>query len=153
MVSYNPFGSNSVSQSIVSNLIQQTPSAFSMGERGLLESGDGRGGVRFDVSVGLGKGATKVSLGGNEVGGVLAALRGFDPNADVSSLTPGEIVARTIKIEGDDVTFKITLAKNARTVNVPVKEWPSFLEYMGNVSEWTSAAVDHFRSLVESESK
>lgn len=153
MASYNPFGSNSVSTSIVSNLIAQTPSAFSMGDAAALAAGDGKAGVRFDVSVGIGKGATKVSLGGNDVSGVLSALRGFDPNADLSSLTPGEVVARTIKVEGEEISFRVTLAKNARTVNVPVKEWASFLEYMGNVAEWTEGAVDHFRSIVQSEAK
>jgi hypothetical protein len=132
MASYNPFGSNSVSTSIVSNLIAQTPSAFSMGDAAALAAGDGKGGVRFDVSVGIGKGATK---------------------ADLSSLTPGEVVARTIKVEGDEISFRVTLAKNARTVNVPVKEWASFLEYMGNVQEWTEGAVDHFRSIIASEAK
>lgn len=149
MTTYNPFGVNTVS-SIVDGLMKQTSQAFSMDDRASLDAGNGRKGVRFQVSVGDGRGATRVNLTGDQIGGVVEALSAFRLDAgEPDNLPPGEVVKRTIKVDKGEVTFRLTLAKNAREVSIPVNEWASFLDYMSRVDQWTEGAVAHFRSVVE----
>ncbi len=147
-MSYNPFGVNAPSTSIVQSLIGQTSSAFSMTDADALSSGNGRRGVTFAVSVGDGRGSTRMNLTGDVIPGVLATLRSFDIDRNPEDATPAEVIARTIIRSDDTVQFRVSAKPNARTVTIPVKEWGAFLEYMGNVDQWTEGAVAHYRQTV-----
>jgi hypothetical protein len=147
-MSYNPFGVNAPSTSIVQSLIGQTASAFSMTDADALNAGNGRKGVQFAVSVGDGRGSTRMNLTGDQIPGVVATLRSFDIDRNAEEASPAEVIARTIVREGDVVQFRVSAKPNARTVSIPMKEWGAFLEYMGNVDQWTEGAVAHYRQTV-----
>jgi hypothetical protein len=121
-----------------------------MTDAGLLADGNGRKGVTFAVSVGDGRGSTRMNLTGDQISPVVAMLRSFDLDRNAEEASPAEVIARTIVREGDVVQFRVSAKPNARTVSIPVKEWGAFLEYMGNVDQWTEGAVNHYRSVVAS---
>jgi len=105
--------------------------------------------IRYSVSVGQGRGSSKVDLNGGDVPGVVAALYNFDPEEDLSHLSPVECIGRTIvRAKDGSTTFKLSLAKNARSVKVPAGEWNNFLEYMDTVQESIPLAVAHYQGLV-----
>ena len=145
-MSYNPFGNNN-NGSIVSSLVGQTGHAFSTVEGADVHAGDGLSAIRFAVSVGDGRGATRVDLTGDHVDGVLDALSSFRLDQRQEDMSPGEVIARTIRVEGDTVQFLVSGKKNARTVTIPVKEWDAFIQYMEGVSQWTRGAVNHYRAV------
>lgn len=148
MATYNPFGGVSVS-SIVGHIVSQASKAIECVMPDRLTSGNGRSALRYEVSVGIGRGATRLALGGEEVSGFLAAIRDFNPSANAEAMTPAEVVRRTIAVEGEEVTFRVSNAKNARQVSVPIQEWQAFVQHMGEVDGWLDAAVAHFRNVSE----
>lgn len=166
MDKFNPFGSNAApTRSTVDALIDQVKAGGAIRLNGS-DTREGAGketldavrrgdlsAVNFSVSVGNGRGSTRLDLTGDHVGPVRAALRAWDPAEDLSELPPEECVRRTISSDGEEVTFKLSLAKNSRNVRIPVDEWPAFLDFMDSVGEWTSAALEHFRAnLADAES-
>jgi hypothetical protein len=148
MASYNPFGGVSVS-SIVGHIVSQASKAIECVLPERLAVGNGRSALKYEVSVGIGRGATRLALGGEEVSDFLSAIRGFNPAVSAEAMTPAEVVRRTIQVEGDEVTFRVSNAKNARQVSVPVKEWSAFVAHMGEVDGWLDGAVAHFRNVSE----
>jgi len=114
-----------------------------------LKEGDGTAAIQYSVSVGSGRGSAKVDLNGSQVPGVVEALKGFDPEADLSGLTPAECIGRTISRNSDgSTTFKLSLAKNSRSVKIPKDEWDNFLAYMAEVQGTIPQAVEHYRNVV-----
>jgi hypothetical protein len=143
---FNPFGGSQIT-SVVSHLVAQASSAFEMVSGNLLNVGDGRKAVRWEVSVGQGRGATRLGLNGDQIGDVIASLRSFDASADPEAMSPAEVVARTIAVEGDAVTFRVTNAKNARTVSIPRGEFQAFIAHLEQVDGWVDGAVAHYRNV------
>jgi hypothetical protein len=143
---FNPFGGSQIT-SVVSHLVAQASSAFEMVAGHYLAVGDGRKAVRWEVSVGQGRGATRLGLNGDQIRPVIEALRAFDTSADPEAMSPAEVVRRTIGVEGDSVTFRVTNAKNARTASIPRVEFQAFIAHLEQVDGWVDGAVTHYRSI------
>jgi hypothetical protein len=102
--------------------------------------------VHYSASIGNGRGSTRLDLTGDQIAPVLEALRAWDPAEDLSALSPAECVRRTIAAEGDDVTFKLSLASNSRKVKIPAPEWPAFVDFIESVGGWSESALAHYAS-------
>lgn len=159
---FNPFGSTvAISTSIVAGLMAQVKASKAIVLRDIeggnvktLNDGDGLEAIEVKLSVGNGKGSSRLDLVATDLRSVNELLCEFDPEVDkLSDLTPAECVSRTIQREEvkdseDIVSFKISLAKNSRSIKVPVSEWAAFVEFMGNLEEWSHGAVAAFRTHV-----
>jgi len=161
MDNFNPFGSaKPVVRSIVEDLMEQAASAFRLlgsntkegaGKETLQAVRDGDlKAVHFSVSVGNGRGSTRLELTGDHVAPVREALRGWSPDEDLSELPPAECIRRTIARETDDdteiVSFKLSLAPNSRKCKIPTSEWSGFLDYMDRVQDWSESALAYYQS-------
>ena len=110
---------------------------------------DGAEAILYGVSVGTGRGSAKLELTGDQFPSVADALEAFSPDADLSGLSPAECVERTISRDKDgNTTFKLSLAKNSRTIKIPAGEWDNFLGYVRACSDSIPAAVAHDRAMV-----
>lgn len=94
----------------------------------------------FELSIGQGKGSTKVQIDGSEFCDVASLLGSFDPDAEESDeeLSALECIRRTLKRDGENVTFKVSLAKHSRSVSVPVGTWPDFVKLF---ADWSADLV------------
>lgn len=111
---------------------------------------DESGKVSFAVSVGIGRGATRLVLPVESVGNVSETIRWFNPDLSLEDYSPSAVIHRTIQVsgEGEDkcVTFQFSYKPHSRIVQVPVKEWPAFVAFMGDVKGWSEEAVAHYKS-------
>lgn len=160
---FNPFGSATVAtRSTVEDLLDQVKAGRAFRLLGS-DTKDGANSatiracregdlsaVHFTASVGNGRGSTRLDLTGDQIAPVSGALRGWDLSEDPASLPPAECVRRTIAREsgddGDVVSFKLSLAKNSRSVRIPVGEWTAFLDFMESVGQWSEAALAHYQA-------
>ena len=110
---------------------------------------DGTAAVRFEASIGEGRGSAKVNIGAADLVEISEYLKSWDPNADVESGRPIDVVKSTIAAEGDYITFKVSNAKNSRSIKVPVGEWPAFKRLLSETAEAVPKIVEAFRSLPE----
>lgn len=110
---------------------------------------DGSAGLVLSFSVGNGKGSTLVELRGNQLDEVANELAGWEP-VDVDKLSPSECIRRTIARDPEtgEVTFKVSLAKNSRTVTVPGDSWNDFVEFMDTYAGNVGEGVKHYRGVV-----
>lgn len=104
--------------------------------------------VEFSIGSG-GRGNSIVRLTGADVSPVIEALKAFDPAEDLSSLTPAECIFRTIATDEDGVTFKTSLAKNARTHTIPTEHWEAFLGLLARLDGSIEPMIDSFRVQTE----
>ena len=113
---------------------------------------DEAGQVTFAVSVGIGRGATRLILPVEEVADVNAAIRGFNPAISAEDYSPAEVVARTLRVVADEdggdpmVTFQVSYRPHSRIVQVPVREWNAFVSFMGDVAGWSEEAIAHYKA-------
>lgn len=116
---------------------------------------DGREALTFATSVGNGRGSTKVELPATEIGDAYYVLDSFDPDEDLGSLSVAQCIKRTIGVEDVDgvpsVTFKVSLAKHARTVIVPLSDWQAFLNYVHVLDGAALSKIAEFREIQAAE--
>ncbi len=92
---------------------------------------DGTEALIFELSVGQGRGSSKLEVEGADFEGVVESLSDFDPDAELSEdMKPSEVIKRTIRLspDGSAVQFKISNAKHSRSVTVPRESWTEFVE-------------------------
>jgi hypothetical protein len=111
---------------------------------------DGSASIHYAVSVGNGRGSSKVELTGDQLAPVADALAAWDPEADLSGLTPAECIERTISVDKDGVTsFRLSLAKNSRSTRIPAGEWAGYVALMRANADSVPAAVAYYRDQAE----
>jgi hypothetical protein len=117
----------------------------------------GAGAVRFETSIGNGKGSTVMVLGGSDLASVVKALH--EPVIDLERLPVAESIRRTIArnpaADGSPatITFKLSLAKHSRSIVVPESDWSAFVAYVETLDAKVSDAVDHSRRVVAAAEK
>lgn len=113
---------------------------------------DGVDSVTLKFSVGNGKGSTAVEIPGRQLDEVANVLEGWEV-VDLDKLSAAECIRRTIARNAEDKTieFKVSLAKNSRTVVVPEAEWDGFVQFMSEGADSVEDAVAHYRSITAAE--
>lgn len=89
----------------------------------------GIGAMVFDLSVGAGKGSSKILIEATDFIEVTAYLKAFDPDQELGEveLSPLECVKRTLEATDTEVSFKVSLAKHSRKVTIPRAQWAGFV--------------------------
>lgn len=114
--------------------------------------------VAWDVSVGNGRGSSKLTISGADSSDAAEVLAAFDPHAPDTAeadVSVAEAIRRTIAVEGDapeegkaderNVTFRTSLKRNARTVRIPIGEWGDFQALSAEVDGAMDRMVNYFR--------
>jgi hypothetical protein len=113
---------------------------------------DESGNISFAVSVGIGRGATRLILPVEEVADVNAVIRAFNPSVAAEDYSPADVVARTLRVQPAEdggeahVTFQFSYKPHSRIVQVPVREWNAFVSFMGDVQGWSEEAIAHYKA-------
>ena len=109
------------------------------------------GNVYLAVSVGIGRGASRMILNAEQVGSVAQVIAAFNPAIKPEYYSPAMVAARTLATEGEGeeakVTFQLSYAPHSRSYSIPVKEWSSFVAFMADATEWSEAAIEHYAQL------
>jgi hypothetical protein len=118
----------------------------------------GRAAVSWETSTGVGRGSSRLMIPGDQAADIAAALGDFDPDAVVEEATfqdlpVAECIRRTITVEETEagarvVTFRTSVAKNARTIRVPAAEWAGFVNMASDISGFVDEGVETYRATV-----
>lgn len=108
--------------------------------------------IGLQASVKTGTASTVFRIDGDKVGSLANVLAEFDLTAEAvvdPNMTLEEVVRRTIEVdkEAGNVSFKLSLAKHSRSVNVPVAEWPQFVAYLQELSPKLVTTVEKARMI------
>lgn len=80
----------------------------------------------------------------DEIDDVMATLRNPQP------LTVTEVIRSTLSRSDDEVSFRLSLESGSRTIRVPAKDWPAFLERFED-KLWDAAALVEEAAAMEAE--
>lgn len=83
------------------------------------------------------RGNVIVAILPSEAADMMAELR-----TPLRDLTPAEMVRRTLEIADGIVSFKTSAASGSRTVNVPLEDWPRFLDAFEEKLEDATALLE-----------
>jgi hypothetical protein len=123
----------------------------------------GRAAVRWETSTGTGRGSSKLVIPGDQAADIAEALAAFDPEAveeeaSFVDLPVADCIRRTIGVEETEsgtrvVTFRTSVAKNARTIRVPASEWSGFVGVARDISGFVDDGVESYRTAVAESEK
>jgi hypothetical protein len=110
--------------------------------------------IDLKASVKTGTASTVFKVSGDQIGSLAAVLADFNVDAEEvvdPNMTMEETVRRTIQVdtESGNVSFKLSLAKHSRSVNVPVAEWPQFVAYLQGLDSKLVSVVERARKVRE----
>ncbi len=116
---------------------------------------NGENAIECSWSAGTGgKGNAKIELRASQLASVAAAFADFDPDAEIREVSPAEAIRATIRTEteGEDATkvvaFKVSLAKNAREIRVPLGEFADVRAYFSGLASKVPDVVTQYRTMV-----
>ncbi len=109
---------------------------------------DGSLALTTDLSIGQGRGSTKVQITASDLREVQGFLKSYDPDAPQGHRSVLDIVKATITKDDEFYRFKVSDAPNSRTVSVPVGAWDGFVEFLGEMTEDIPNKVAEFREIV-----
>lgn len=120
----------------------------------------GRAAVRWETSTGTGRGSSRLTIPGDQASDIADALAAFDPaaveeEATFVDLPVADCIRRTIAVEEPEteggeriVTFRTSIAKNARTIRVPASEWNGFVNMASDIAGFVDEGVESYRTAV-----
>lgn len=111
---------------------------------------DGLSAVQMNLSTTGQVGAAVIRCSGSDLAPLADVLAEYDPNVatEVADLNVADTVKRTLSSDGKEVSFKMSLKPNSRTIAVPVAEWPEYVALMTAQIQTAENARDFYRSEV-----
>jgi hypothetical protein len=98
-------------------------------------------------------GPKSLDITSDDIGQFAGVLADFDPKVS-AGLSLIETVEKTLEQGEEFVTFRTSMAKGARTVKIPVGEWPDFVRWWGAAAETAPDLIIQYRKmLAETEAK
>ncbi len=102
-----------------------------------------------DLSIGTGRGSTKVQISAGDLREIAPILTAYNPDAPQGSArSVAEIVKATLGRDDEFYSFKVSDEKNSRTVKVPIDAWPAFVAFISEMNADIPTQVEKFRAMI-----
>lgn len=98
--------------------------------------------IRVSFSVGTGRGNSRPEMTGDQFTDLVSFLCDGDPVvlslndvANAGDLSPAQVAARSLTVDDDSVSFKVSDASGSRTVKVPRNLWGDFSGFLSRARD------------------